>query len=286
MANLRGGSYEKQINNACHRMERLGESKQFDNDKNAHSAKVLDDRRAMLNDFANYATDTLNSSEKLNTLMTNENINNFLRDRLADVQSNTAETYARGFSAMTDSLQSNNITINLDKEIINSVVSDAKINDTSSIEINRSINNLDSLYKDLGTKHEMSRVLAEVQATLGLRVSEAMELVKNVNDYVIKDINEVAGLNGKGGKEYIIKDIPASLVNKIENIEKQISQSTYQKDLAALGEKSHNLRITYSKNEYEKNISEGMSHKSSLAAVSNELNHNREDITVYYLNRA
>jgi len=285
MANLRGGTHEKQIKNAVCRMERLGESKKFDDDKNAHSAKVLDDRKAQLNHFAEYAANTLNSSEKLNTLMTNENINNFLREKTIDMKASSAETYVRGFSAMTESLKNNNITINLDKEIINSIVSEVKANDTSTIELNRSINNLDGLYKDLGNRHEMSQVLAEVQAELGLRVSEAIELVKNVNDYVVKDINEISGLNGKGGKEYLVKDISARLVNKIENIDKMISKSTYQKDLAALGEKSHNLRITFSKNEYEKNIANGLSHNEALKSVSAELNHNREDITVYYLKR-
>jgi len=46
------------------------------------------------------------------------------------------------------------------------------------------------------------------------------------------------------------------------------------------------LRITFTKNYYQELTKEGYSHKEALKITSQELNHHREAITLYYLSRA
>ena len=69
MANLKGGSYEKQIRDASMRMNSIGEKKESSN--NSHSIRTHENRKSMLNDFARYATEN-NLDSKLNKAMTTE----------------------------------------------------------------------------------------------------------------------------------------------------------------------------------------------------------------------
>jgi len=282
MANLRGGNHEKQIKDATHRMGRLGQKKRDDEGKNAHSVKVQNDRVAMLRDFAK----TVPIETKLNEAMTSENVQKFLETRLEGLKGSTQETYARGFSAMIESLQSNNISVTVEKEIFNNFVHEAKANDTSSVEIYRSISHEDfqTLQANLSSRHEMSGVIAEVQYQMGYRISEAVEIVKNIQNH-LKNGN-LEKVYGKGGREYSEKAISPELIQKIEALENQIGKSTYDKDLRAEGVKSHNLRISFAKNEYEKEINQGIAHHESMKETSNELGHSRPYMTQYYLNRA
>jgi hypothetical protein len=250
----------------------------------------------MLNDFANFAKNDLNSSEKLNSLMTSENVNNFLNSRTENLKASSAETYVRAFSAMTQSLNSNNINTSVEKEVFNNIVNEVKSNDTSIVRTDRAINDLNSFYSRLGERHESSAVIAEVMANYGYRISEAVEVVNNLDTHLNRDNGDISGVFGKNGKEYQVKNLDAQIIAKIDNLEKLYSKSTYEKDLQAIGEKSHDLRYTWAKNEHarilaEKNNSEEKeislnAHKDTLKEVSEGLNHGREDITNQYLSRA
>ena len=94
------------------------------------------------------------------------------------------------------------------------------------------------------------------------------------------------GVVGKGGQEYQPKIISEELAEKLSNLEKVPSYGTYYKDLKELGEKPHNLRISFAKNYFEELKKEGYTHQEALKKVSEELNHHRTSITNYYLNRA
>ena len=60
MANLRGGTHQKQVRDAIHRMGRIGQSKHLSDSNNSHSIRVQENRESMLKDFVKYAQDTLN----------------------------------------------------------------------------------------------------------------------------------------------------------------------------------------------------------------------------------
>ncbi len=295
MANLKGGSYSKQIVDAQCRMSAIGQNKTA-GDNNSHSIKVQSDRLNMLNDFANFAKNDLNSSDKLNSLMTSENVNQFLQSRTENLAASSTETYARAFSSMTKSLNDNNISTSVEKEVFNNIVNEAKLNDTSTVRTDRAINNLNEVYNKLAERHESSAITAEIMADYGYRISEAVEVVNNLEAHLNRDNGEVSGVFGKTGKEYQIKTLSPQIIAKIDNLEKTYSKSTFEKDLQAIGEKSHDLRYTWAKSEFEKISAEKNNsrdrkislnaHKDTLKEVSEGLNHKREDITTQYLSRA
>lgn len=274
MANLKGSTYEKQIKNASHRMNAIGQKK--GNDNNAHSVKTLESRNAMLNDFANYA-ERNNLDSKLNEAMTTENINNFFNERLDGLKASTAETYIRGFGATIESLQDNNISIEANKTDFNSLVHDIKANEPNVINEGRAINDPTQIINDLNDKNFSHSVVAEVQLELGLRVSEAVEVVNNLDRYLNAHNGTLEGIIGKGGREYVPKEINGELVAKIEDSE-LVDKREYQRDLQEEGVKSHDFRYTYASNKNDEGLSK--------AEISEQLNHSREEITDYYLSRA
>lgn len=274
MANLRGGNFDKQIKDAVHRMGKIGQKKDGGND--THSKNIHVKRVSQLTDFKNY----LNKNElggKLNNHLNDNTIKDFLKDRTRDLKSNSSETYIRGFSSLVQSLNDNNITTNLKSETFNNLVKDVKENSDNLFDKNRSIRDKEGLTNSMYEKHFNSGVMSQIQFELGYRVSEAHELIQNPDKYI--NDNSVTGLKGKGGREYKEKVISSELIKKIESIEKNSSISQYQKNLQEEGVKSHDLRITYAA-ALRDNF--GLSNKE----ISEELNHSREGITVYYLARA
>lgn len=250
----------------------------------------------MLNDFAKFAKDDLNSSEKLNTLMTSENVNQFLQSRTENLAASSVETYTRAFSSMTKSLNDNNIAVNVDKDTFNHIVHEAKLNDNSIVRTDRAINDLNGYYGKLAERHESSAVVAEVMGTYGFRISEAQRVVQDLHTYLNKENGDLEGVRGKGGKPYEGKTLSPEIIAKVEKLDRIYSKSTTEKDFNAIGEKSHDLRYTWAKNEFEKVSAEKNNssdrkislnaHKDTLKEVSEGLNHKREDITTQYLSRA
>ena len=75
------------------------------------------------------------------------------------------------------------------------------------------------------------------------------------------------------------------LLQRIEEAGHIPAYSTYQNDISQLEHTSHDLRITYASETYDR-YQEEFGHEEALKLTSEELNHHREDITTYYLNRA
>ena len=285
MANLKGGTHDKQIRNALMRMEKFGQSRHNTDSKGIHSQAVFEKREMYLNDFKKF-TESHNLNGKLNILMTNENIKNFLNYRLENLSANTSENFARGFSAMVDDLRNNNISISVDKNIFTEKVLEVKNSDNSKPRMNRAIENPKEVIGNLYDKHYHSGVMSEVQNQLGFRVSEAEALTTNLDNYLDKDTNTIAGIIGKGGQEYQAKEISKELIAKIEAINKEVSQSTYMADLKAEEITSHDFRYSFALNTYNEQIKQGKSHREALLHTSNEMNHHRGEITNFYLSKA
>jgi len=275
MANLKGGSYEKQIRDASMRMNKIGDRKE-NGSKGSHSIRTHENRKSMLNDFSKYASKN-NLDKKLNEAMTKDNINSFFNERLGGLSAVTQENYIRSFGSMVESLKDNNISVSSSSSDFNERVHELKSNDSSIADTNRAINNTNEVINNLNDKNFSHAVVAEVQLELGLRVSEAVEVVNNLDSYLNERNNTLEGIVGKGGREYIPKDITQDLVAKIE-LADTVDKRAYQADLQELDIKSHDFRYTFAKEKNE----EGMSN----AEISLELNHNREEITNYYLSRA
>ena len=284
MANLKGGSFDKQIKDIHHRTSAFGESRNGKNDHQTHSSALSEKRGEMSRSFAKFA-ENKGLDGKLNEHMTNENIKEFLEQRTADFAQSTAENYARSFGSMIDGLKESNVDIQADKSVINDYVKDLKDNATpEQIESGRAIDNVENTISNIYETRYESGVISDVQNELGLRVSEAHELVNNPDKYI--NNGHVDGLIGKGNHEYNMKEISPELVAKIEACENIPSVRTYQDDIAKEGISSHDFRFTYAEREFNEKIENGMDYNQALKEISEELNHSREEMTRYYLARA
>lgn len=286
MANLKGGTFEKQVKDAFHRLEAFGKGRVGKDDHLTHSDKLAEKREMYLKDIAGY----LERSEldgKLNTLFIQENLQSFFSERLEGLATKTQEDYYRGFSSMLKGLEEQNIYIPLHHEnrgYFDEAVSHLKDEAIPSTIENRYIDNVEAVIGNLYEDRYISGLIAETQYELGIRQAEAYELIRHPEHY-IKD-GLVSDLIGKGNHAYEPKEISLELEQKILGYEGElIDKSTYHRDLEDYGISSHDFRFTYARDAYEEKIADGMSEQEAKLKVSEELNHKREAITDYYLSR-
>jgi integrase len=287
MANLKGSSYEKQVSNAFHRLEAFGVSRHGSNDHNTHSIALGEKREMYLNDYMKFA-ENQNYSDKLNQTMTTNNMDKFLNTRLEGLSLKTQTDYVRGWSSMIQGLKENNIAVAVDRNYFDTKVSDIKVSEPKeSIKTDRAIYNVGMVIDKLYSLKYESAVIAEVQLDLGLRVSEAIELIQNHNEYIHN--NEVNELIGKGNHVYDTKAISSELVAKIEAVDNLPHENTYRNDLAIVtynNHTPHDFRYTYALREFNSKIEANIPYNQILREISESLNHSRESMTNYYLSRA
>jgi len=102
MANLRGGTFEKQIRDAFFRLEKLGNSRHNRDIKGFVSVNRLKQAKMMLNKFSNYLQERGINSGKINEYMSDKAI---LRDFAEkeifreDYAPSTVQEYASLFSS-------------------------------------------------------------------------------------------------------------------------------------------------------------------------------------------
>ena len=277
MANLKGGSFERQLKDIHHRLSAFGESRYQKNDHKTHSSALSEKRAEIARSFANYC-ENKGLGSKLNEHMTNENIKEFLNERTENLALSTTENYARAFGSMLEGLRENNIEIQADKSVFNDFVKEAKADTaTQEINTNRAIENVEQVISNIYETRYESGVIADIQHELGLRVAEAHEIATNLHEYYNKENGTIEGLIGKGNHEYNQKEISNELIAKIEQCETIPAIRTYQDDIAKEEISSHDFRYTYAKEH---------AHEMTKEELSKELNHNREEMTDYYLKRA
>ncbi|MCT7550882.1 hypothetical protein N5U04_05300 [Aliarcobacter butzleri] len=285
MANLKGGNFEKQMKDAFHRLEAFGVGRVGKSDNLTHSDKLAQKREMYLRDITSFFK-SKNLNDKLNTLFTKENLDNFFNKRLENLSSKTKENYLRGFSSMLQGLEQQNIYIPLhleDKSFFDDRVKIVKSGADIIIE-NRYINNVNDVIKNLYEDRAISGLIAQCQYELSIRQSEAFELVKNPTLYL--DSGYVVNLVGKGNHKYNSKGISFDLEQKLLNYSYDlIDKSTYYKDLQKYDISSHDFRFTAARDKFEDMLKNGISEKEAKLQISQELNHKREAITDYYLKR-
>ncbi len=285
MANLKGGNFQKQIKDAFHRLEAFCVGRVGRNDNLTHSDKLAEKREMYLKDVSNYFT-SQNLTDKLNTLMTKDNLDKFFNERFENLSDKTQENYLRGFSSMLKGLEQQNIHIPLhleDKNFFDDRVAILKEQAENIIE-NRYIDNVQDVISNLYEDRAISGLLAQTQYELSIRQAEAYELLKNPQQYINDGV--VSNLIGKGNHMYEAKEISFELEQKIlNNQDSLIDKSTYYKDLQKYDISSHDFRFTSARDKYEEKINSGISEKEAKLQISEILNHKREAITDYYLNR-
>ena len=290
MANLKGGTFEKQIKNALIRLDARGTKRFGTNSRLTHSNALYSKREMYLKDFANYLSSKGIDQGKLNNYFKEEYISDFLNNRLSELSPKSALDYTTGFNSMLTGLEQTKVTIDQNvHNVLREYTSDyrAEFNQIKNdYETGRAIEDTNSFISNLQEIRESSSIIAELQLETGLRVSEALEVARNFDNYYNQENNTLEGIIGKGGQQYDIKPISQELAYKLSNIQETPSYSTYYNDLKELDHKPHDLRITYAVEHYNSLKEQGYSHKEALKLTSQELNHHRESITLYYLARA
>lgn len=275
---------EKQCKDAFYRLEAFGVKRHGSNDHLTHSNGVASKREMYLRDFKNFMEN--NQIEgKLNQAMTAENMDKFLEQRMENLSRTSRESFTRGWSSMVQGLQEANVSVDLDKNYFDQKVDEIKEMPLEAVVTGRAIKDADNVIKELYNTRYESGVISEVQYSLGLRVSEAIELVQNYEKYI--DHNEIVGLVGKGNHAYEPKEISLQLVAKIMSVEKIPSQNTYRNDVSSVTDQHtpHDFRYSYAEREYHSKIEDGVEYRQALKEVSGGLNHSREEMTNYYLKR-
>ena len=291
-ANLQGGSFQKQVDNAFYRTLALGESRHMKlNDNKTHSIELAKKREMYLRDFKKFVEKKGVEKGKLNKYMSEEIVKDFLTERTDNLSAKSALDYCTGFNSLLKALEQTKVYIPANpskndflKDYREELRSEMKL---LEVETGRYIKDLPQRLETLQTKNYESYVVAHLQETTGLRVSEALEVVKNFSDYYDPNTNSLNGIIGKGNHEYAPKIIDYQLAQEIQKIENVPTYSAYREDLKEVGiNRSHDIRLTYAKNLFENKLSQGVNYKQALGEVSKELNHHRAGMTIYYLNRA
>ena len=77
-----------------------------------------------------------------------------------------------------------------------------------------------------------------------------------------------------------------NIVAKLQNVRGNFTKFNKDyEDLKKYNISSHDFRFTSARDKFEEKINSGISEKEAKLQISSELNHKREEITDYYLNR-
>ena len=290
MANLRGGTFEKQIKDGFFRVLALGKNRHTSDDNFTHSIATAQKREMYLHDFKDFLVENGIDKGKINQYMDENTIKIFLEQRTDELSPKTALDYITGFNSLLKGLEQANVTIpaNLKEDFLKNIRETLREEMKElKFETGRYIDNLDEKLNVIYNQRFESGVTAELQAQTGLRVNEAREVIENFQKYYNPQNNTLENVIGKGNHEYQPKEINPLLAQKIEHISKLPHLNTYYKDLKQVGiDKSHDFRVTYAKNLFETKLSQGVKYKQALKEVSKEINHHRPQMTEYYLARS
>jgi len=261
------------------------------NDHLTHSRALGAKREMYLRDFREYLEKNAYTGKMNDWMGDKSTMSEFLRDRIDGLSRKSAIDYVSGFSSMMKGLQEANISIEKGGfRAVEQMRDTAKQMEKVDRRTDRAIENVDRAIDRLYSRDFGSGVLAEVQSKLGLRTSEAFELVQNFKQYYDPQNGVISGLKGKGNHIYISKTIDKDLAQRIKATTELPSHDQYLKNIKeATGNTeavAHDFRYTFAKTKYEELKQQGIPEKQALREVSRELNHHRESITKYYLKGA
>lgn len=291
MANLQGSDYPKQIKDALIRTDSRHQSQ--NGDHLTHGNETYKSRKRLLEGMAKLLT-SLNIIGKLNVEMTEDLMDIFLLEIFNGVKLSTQKKDLSVLSSLFKGLEEANIRTNLSPQYFKDKRIEIKntYNGTSDKVIkNRYVYNAEDFIANVAKKSVVTAVYAKVMHQLGFRHHEGFELLNNPDKYLqnrgLDNANQalfiVRKMQGKGGRKYIDKDISKELVREIKALDKIPSKSTLYRHLGK--HSAHDFRFTYARNQMNKYLAEGYTYKESLGFVSVDLNHNRIEITRYYLRR-
>ena len=290
MANLRGGSFDKQVKDAFFRVLKFGEGRHLKEDNFTHSVELAKKRKMYLSDFKKYLQEKGINKGKLNQFLTEQNVRDFIEERTLNLHPKSSLDYTAGFNSLLKGLEQANVSIPapINRDFLKDFREEFR-REMKQIEIvtGRYIQNVEEKLEELKDVRFESYVIGKLQLTTGLRVNEAREVVQNFDKYYNPQNSTIVGVIGKGNHMYEPKIIDYKLAIEIQKMEMIPHYNTYRADLKEVGiDRSHNFRVTFAKNLLQNKLEQGISYKQALKEVSKEINHFRPEMTEYYLKRS
>lgn len=311
MANLKGSNFDKQIRDANFRLAAFGKKRK--DDHKTHSNGIRQTRETLFKELKSFF-EKENLQGKFNQLMTSENMQKFMDERLAEVSLSTREKIVSSLSSLTKGLEECNVTIPLSDKFFDKYrieIQHEKLIKEEKEDFEQINRYIKSVETEIGKiEDEQVQMYAELLQSTGLRCSEAEALMRAiasekmsisprpiVNGKITFQSGgmrftpfsdnkiEVHDIIGKGGRAYQVpKYIPINLYSRIRSLKKIASSSYLNKGLGK--HKAHDFRYTFARDFYTKAKEAGLNEKEAFARTSQELGHNRIAMTRYYLNRS
>ena len=292
MSSLKGGSFSKQIKNALIRINQIGRSKRLAQLENqSHSIKTQEFRSKLLNDFKSYLESENITNGKLNEYMSKTQLEGFIKQKTENLSYNSSKTIISGVSGLINALKETNVSIEVSKSFFKEIKEQTKkekYTPSSSKDIHKSFKNIDNVISKLFEKSFEYGVFGKSLLETGLRHNENVKLLSNPHLYI--QGSNIFNLKGKGGFVYTNKVISNELKEMIFSINRDLipSHKQFYSAINSIesGKSSHSFRFQFSSSLYtDLTQIKKLSHIESLKIISNQLNHNRLDISKYYLNR-
>lgn len=217
MANLKGKNFKKQIRDAKIRLDARG-VKRYGNCSNsglAHSHRILTNRVQILKRFAKFLK-SIRFKGKLNKGLTIKNLIHFFTSAIKNMSPRSREMFFSSFSSLINGLRTKNIKIDptVDYEFFQRCKDKyAGRPDDKFYKKDRYINQKD--YYRMEQKIALrSRLAFHLQYHYGYRISEAVKIGKNIENYVKNGL--ISGVRGKGGQIYPDKIVKEQTLRLIE----------------------------------------------------------------------
>lgn len=277
MSNLKGGTYQKQIRDMNFKLFALGEKKTGDH--LTHSNATLEKRNMYAQDFANFL-ESNNIEGKLNQLLTPENMDLFLQQRLEGLALSTKENYLTGFNSLLKGFNEANISHSVGENYFKNKWEEIKHSTPKQSKEARGLHS-ENIIQQLTEIRLESGVIASLMLEQGYRINEAMNIAKNHERYISPLGNgdyKISGIAGKGGKIYLDKIISRKEFKNISSLQSVPSKATFSRDLKKISPtlRAHDFRYEFARNAFKKEI-EVSGYKRALEIVSKALNHNRRE---------
>jgi len=284
MSNLKGSTFDKQQRDMNFKLFALSTKK--GNDNLTHSEALLIKRDMYFKDFSNYL-ESQGLDGKFNLLLNEENLNGFLEERLQGLALSTTENYLSGFNSLLSAFKGVNITLGVSESYFKDKYKDIKASAPQNQEGAKRGLQSDNVLSDLKRIRYESYVIGKLMLNHGYRIAEAMRAVNNPNKFIKPLSNgdyNIVGVVGKGGKIYQSKILKNKDYQLIKNMKKIPSKQSFSRDLKKIDTnlRAHDFRYQFTRNLFSKKVSE-TGYKGALIEVSKALNHNRKEITKYYL---
>ena len=249
----------------------------------AHSLKSMDNLRSITKSYLEHTKE--NNTGRVVSNINNETVKEFIEHKLENgLSSQSANTYLSVLSKMSDNLQALGVS-GTDRETISlDIRNDLKDQGHDLGALNKDRTNIDGqAMVDYMKENSPFGLSAELQKEAGLRADDAL----NISDKISINENGTLHISGsKNGNDYNSISLNQDLLNRVQNAIDNGYKADYNEYRLTLKESaeatgnqwngSHSLRFDWANDQRNQG--------ATLSEISLGLAHERESITLRYLN--